>query len=39
MTNTNGHLIPNIVALPFFLTEVIFLLYVADCPTEFENDL
>ena len=39
MTNTNGHLIPNIVALPFFLSEVIFLLYVADCPTEFENDL
>ena len=39
MTDTNGHLIQNILALPFFLTEAIFLLYVADCPTYFENDL
>jgi hypothetical protein len=29
----------NIVALPFFLTEAIFLLYVADCHTDFVNDL
>ena len=39
MTDTNGHFIQNIVALPFFLTEAIFLLFVADCPTDFVNDL